>query len=301
VTTAGEPRVGAVDYRPLSERENHNPRPPQTYDGIPAHLRDPVTRWLRPFAVGISANRRYGRRDYLEAVQLVLMQEVRPLEWATPMDAAYDLLKRAPLAPLGLDLVDFTLAHMPEHHPSRTLTADHVNAVDELNKLLALGGSVWHATPAEPGRWRLTRRRPEEATQALAALEGPSKRPFGYLSDAWGRAYGRNPDPSGAYREAVKAVEAAAKPVVTPNDTLATLGKMIPAIRDAPQKWAFALGDPLAVAAMMEALWKGQHDRHGTDDETAPASVQQDEAEAAVQMALALVTYFASGRFRHDD
>jgi hypothetical protein len=54
--------------------------------------------------------------------------------------------------------------------------------------------------------------------------------PLIYLATAWNRAYGRNPDPSGAYRDAIRAVEASAKPIILPADPVATLGKMIAAL-----------------------------------------------------------------------
>ena len=45
----------------------------------------------------------------------------------------------------------------------------------------------------------------------------------------------------------------------------------------------------------MELLWKGQIDRHGTDDASTPLSVSQAEAEAAVHLAVTLVQWFTSG------
>jgi hypothetical protein len=44
------------------------------------------------------------------------------------------------------------------------------------------------------------------------------------LSNAWRSVYGRHPDASSGYRYAVRAVEAAADPVVSPNNASATLG-----------------------------------------------------------------------------
>ena len=86
-----------------------------------------------------------------------------------------------------------------------------------------------------------------------------------------------------AYGEAVKAIEVAAKPVVTPDDPLATLGKMISAIRDEPGKWetdAEFDGGVQTILAMMKLAWKGQL-RHG--DENAPIDVSQEAAEMTVQ------------------
>ena len=119
-----------------------------------------------------------------------------------------------------------------------------------------------------------------------------------YLRTAWHYLYGRNPIPSSAYRDAVRAVEAAARPVVTPNDELATLGKMIHALRDKPDKWETVIGDVDTVRMMMRTIWKSQSDRHGTDDPAKPRNVSQPEAEAAVQIAVTLVHLFRTGAIR---
>ena len=108
---------------------------------------------------------------------------------------------------------------------------------------------------------------------------------------------GRNPNPSVAYSQAIKATEAAAKPVVTPTDDLATLGKIIRAIRDRPAKWTVVLdkASPGQIADMADLIWKGPVDRHGSDDPNAPLAVTQEEADAAFHIALGLVRIFVSG------
>lgn len=50
-----------------------------------------------------------------------------------------------------------------------------------------------------------------------------------------------------------------------------------------------------ALLEMMQAVWHGQHNRHGTPDEGRPASVTSQEAEAALHTALTLVHLFTSG------
>jgi hypothetical protein len=114
---------------------------------------------------------------------------------------------------------------------------------------------------------------------------------------------GETPNPSSAYRNGVRAVEAAAIPVVLPADTTATLGKMIKAMRDAPSKWEAALGGDrkdgvAAVVEMMDLLWKGQHDRHGFVEDDRPLEVSQEEAEFAVALAVTLVQLLTNGGVR---
>ena len=49
---------------------------------------------------------------------------------------------------------------------------------------------------------------------------------------------------------------------------------------------------------MMQMLWKGQEDRHGTDAPDAPLAVDHDEADAAFHLALTLTRLFAEGLIR---
>lgn len=46
---------------------------------------------------------------------------------------------------------------------------------------------------------------------------------------------------------------------------------------------------------MMELIWKGQSDRHGTEDPSVPLNVSHAEADSAFYVALALVRLFTSG------
>ncbi|MFJ4469184.1 hypothetical protein ACIP2X_17055 [Streptomyces sp. NPDC089424] len=115
------------------------------------------------------------------------------------------------------------------------------------------------------------------------------------LADAWKHAFSMNRDPSAAYRYAVRAVEAAAAPVISPKDSIPTLGKMITAFRDKPEKWNFAFkvdsaADPKQVLlGMMQILWTNEYTRHVDPDIQAPLHVSQAEAESAVVLALTLV------------
>jgi hypothetical protein len=49
------------------------------------------------------------------------------------------------------------------------------------------------------------------------------------------------------------------------------------------------------IAEMMQMLWKGQHDRHGTVPEDAPLQVELPETLAALPVAVTLVELFESG------
>src|SRR5439155_4689791 len=101
----------------------------------------------------------------------------------------------------------------------------------------------------------------ETVKASVQETASSSGRAGAHLATAWREAYGRDPDPTAAYREAVRGVEAAAKPVVLPNNDAATLGTMIAAMRDAPGKWKTVFTTPPAVdgvgvvRGLMELLW----------------------------------------------
>jgi hypothetical protein len=115
-----------------------------------------------------------------------------------------------------------------------------------------------------------------------------------YLRAAWTAAYGLHPDPSAAYRDAIRAVEAVVLPIALPRDPTPTLGKAIKHVKDTSNRWKTAIQDKDGqgtidpVIAMLERLWHGQTDRHGG------AAPTQAMAEAAVHLAATLVQWFAS-------
>ena len=167
-----------------------------------------------------------------------------------------------------------------------------------LSEILAEARSVYTVGVDENGDYELQFRQPPELTETVRAATHGSSSAQHHLRQAWSSAFGREPEPTAACDEAVRAIEAAAKPVVTPNDSLATLGKMITALRDAPHKWTTdsnASDDLDAVVAMLELVWKGYR-RHGDPSQAADASV--DTAQMLVQTAALLVHWFQSGHIR---
>ncbi len=116
------------------------------------------------------------------------------------------------------------------------------------------------------------------------------------LAQAWEDLYGLNPDPSNAYRLSVRAVENAAIPIISPNNTRATLGTVIRDMEN-QKRWKLPLSreDSRALSSevllkMMKMLWVGQHDRHGGQSDSTAVSI--DEATAAVAVATTLVHLF---------
>jgi hypothetical protein len=68
-----------------------------------------------------------------------------------------------------------------------------------------------------------------------------------------------------------------------------------------PSKWKMVLNPSGGITGidevigMMKLLWKSQLDRHGSPTPSAPLSVSQEEAEAGLHLAAALVHLFSSG------
>ena len=160
-----------------------------------------------------------------------------------------------------------------------------------LDMLLEAGGSVW-TIGERNGLPGLVRRMPESVQLATESVLDKGSA-GALLREAWLAAYGRDPDPEEAYEKAIKAIEQATIPIVSPKNLKATLGTVIRDMR-AQQGWSVDLpGEHRGVVVdLAEALWTGQESRHGGNDYRAPT---QSEAETAVTFAVALLQLFASG------
>lgn len=179
-----------------------------------------------------------------------------------------------------LDVIDWLIYRQPD-------VLQHA----ELDRLLIQGSSIWKVGERNGNRG-LMRRVPEAVQSAAesASLRGSAG---ALLSAAWSACFGRGPDTEEAYEKAIKAVEEAAAPVVSPKNARATLGTMI---RDMKAQGDWKLDLPGAAqdvpVSMMEALWTGQESRHGGNGYRIPT---QSEAEAGVLLAVPLVQWFTSG------
>jgi hypothetical protein len=278
-------------FRPLSKRGEPDPRFDGPQKGLPDYLLRPVMNWLG--ALLWLTDPMYGSEpdvDALQKLQLTLRLR-QPLNWENHGESAIENLRSrmADDREFALDVLDFFVQKVAVPLYS-----------DELGAILEEGGSEWEvAELPEDGR-HLAKRVVGPVSEAIDSLRNDSERAHHHLLIAWQKLVGRSPDPSGAYREAIRGVEAAAKPVVTPDDPTATLGKIIRAVRDKPEKWVVVLdkSSPAQIADMTDLIWKGQLDRHGTDDPDAPLNVTQEEADAAVHIAISLSRLFASGAIR---
>ncbi len=180
-------------------------------------------------------------------------------------------------------------------------------AIEELDRALEEAGANYTVVRPDPNNvnCRLERRATLIAATAVLAQSAIGGSASEHLDTAWKAAFGRDPNPTHAYAEAVKAVEAVAVPLVLPNDSDATLGKVIGHIRANAQSYSLVFtthaeaikGSTLtpvqAVIAMTDLLWSNQP-RHAEGDSRPAVAATQPQAELAVHIALTLVHTFRS-------
>lgn len=275
-------------WRPLSVR--HNDEAIAEYDllheGLPAWMVGPAANWV--------GRALYGYRDkHSTDGALMLLQFIEgrlrlPLDWRNSYVTAEQSLMTEVVrgGPRSLDVVDAVVQFAAEPI-----------AAELLEVILAGGNSAWRVDTVD-GHSSLVRRVDETLQRVVHEELSAPGNPARHLRIAWMRVYGRTTDASSGYREAVRAVEAAAKPLIEPLNPRATLGTMIKAVEAKPSKWAADVGSVEAVGAMMAQLWTSQLDRHGTDDETVALTVSIDQARAAVALAVTLVQWMRAGYFR---
>ena len=165
--------------------------------------------------------------------------------------------------------------------------------VPTITSLLDLGGSEWRVMQRADA-YVLEKRVDDTVQQLAEAAISEAESAGALLAEAWHAMYGRSPDHEEAYEKAIKAVEEAASPVVSPDNKRATLGSIVRDMK-AQGDWAFPIADPPGAAnratavAMAETLWFGQESRHGGNGYRKPSP---SEAETAVTLAVALVHAF---------
>ena len=258
---------------------------------IPPHLRRSLEVWVNGFLIqGAPEDGTWQNTPLLESLEREMVLEP-PFRWEDPHDdwsAHTDCMQRfEDDEGFAIRLIDKLLRIAADRHDALRLAA-----------VLEAPGSRWEVAIAEydheQHHLEIAPGGPAKAAvQALGA--GPAQE---FIAEALRCATEIDGDPSKAYREAVRAVEAAAKPVVTPNDSLAHLGKIIGELTARPADWEVTLrADTVAdLTRRAEILWRSQHDRHGSDVPTDPMT--QPEALAAVHLAIELVAAFSHGLVR---
>jgi hypothetical protein len=269
--------------KPISEWEG-------PFEGIPDWLWSAFLGWLTDlFRVRVD----YGEQVWDTNALRSLEQFMRTsFDWSLNNSPLQSLLANCRAdQEFALDVADWCLANLETARSTAPF----------LDRSLSNSGSVWRVDVDENDFLQLQRRVDGIVTSAVKSAAKAGSKSQVHLRQAWSNVYGHSGDPSVAYREAVKAVEAAAIPVVSPANSSATLGTIIADMKAKPAKWKCALqpaGDLHAieqVIGILSLLWKSQLDRHGHPDPTAPISANASEAEAALHLAAALVHMFDSG------
>jgi hypothetical protein len=265
---------------------------------LPANVRPSVEQWLRSFFWDADPT----TREYRFPTQLLNRLE-RKLGVAVPFDPTSD---RAAFDDF-LDRVSRS-----EEFAVRSLAIILSSGGDRgrfsiLAEIFESPGSKWEvltesfkvSKSTTHFKSRLTLRQNGPVPEAIAGLAEFGTPAHGHLDKAMRKLVEPgDPDPVGAYSESIKAVEAAARPVITPNDGLATLGTMISTMRDKESKWEVILAGERVddVVRRMEALWKTPHERHGSDLPQPEVTIEQ--ARAGFSLALCLADYFVRGSVR---
>jgi hypothetical protein len=262
-------------------------------DGVPEWMAASIWQWVRSHmlytarsGIGAGVSRSYFSVEIARQVERVCRLQIGyySSDLAEGVRATREAAERAGAE---LRVVDYLLSCSKSNE-------------ETLERILAEGGSAWTVgtRAGEPG---LVRRVPEGAQVNAEFVMASAGQAGTRLRQAWERAFGVSPDPTGAYALAVRAVEDATVPVVVPKQTDATLGNVIGQLKS-DGDWSLPLTrehdeapTSETVVRMCQALYKGHHDRHGGAP-GAPGTVSQEEAEAAVTLAVPLVQWFASGQ-----
>lgn len=173
-----------------------------------------------------------------------------------------------------------------------------------LSDLLREGRSAYEVVERDTG-YRLAPRVPEGVQIAAESLMQEAETGGLLLKKAWVKLYDLEPDDSAAYSAAVKAVEAAALPVLGISKETATISNSVRPIEKKDASWRLPFirehteyPSRDVLLGMLKSLYRGQRDRHGS---AAYSDVTHDEAEAAVLMAVTLVGWFSRGLVQERD
>lgn len=265
----------------VAAREGRPDLPDGAYEGAPDHLRGPLTRWLEKLYT-ITPDILTPKMDEagLERLATLIRIDLRGTD-------GYGMMSGV-LAWIGEDserLLDAI-------HYSLQIPTRMTKRWEELEILLAYGGSIWTAT----GKG-LQRRVHATAIEAFDTLVAVPDNASDHLARAWTGAYGRNPHPASAWHHSIKAVEASLRPVVCPNNPIATLSQIIDELHTG--RWRLEVRgqardyaiDPLI--KMLELVWP---DPNRLDTTTSELPTTREEARAVVQLAVAIVQWGRDGQ-----
>ena len=261
-------------YVPLSKRDGKDERDYDVlHEGAPRWMRKQLLEWL-------NRNLHSSAPDghWYEAA----LNEME-LDLKLPISEGRDLLPACSDDELLLlNVINWMLEH-PEHRSYEEVVAD----------ILDRGGSAWQVVWAD-GAARLERRVVRALSELAHRVMAVGDVSGQHLQNAWREAWGINGSANEAYDQAVKAVEAALVPLVSPKNGKATLGTIILEMTSKPERFKVRL-EPRrgadatrAFIGQLEVLWQS-HRRHGEPNAVVQMSV--DEARDAVSLAAQVVDW----------
>ncbi|MBP3042894.1 hypothetical protein KKR91_07725 [Arthrobacter jiangjiafuii] len=268
------------------------------HDGLPAWMTTPFWLWVQE-SVTVYGSYRDGSGRFQVLDEQLVEEMCQTLGIVTPN------LRRPSMSSDAGATQLFLAMQVLRKHSAPLQIADYLLAFNghadasQLDALLQRSRSLYEVgTRGE--RSGLVRRVPLGVKDNADALFIRAGQAGVRLAKAWEALYGVSPDASKAYALAIKSVEDAAIPLVSPSNSRATLGTLIGQMRD-QRTWSLPMarendetksGD--VILGMMRLLWNGQHDRHGGQP-SAPGDVSFDEAQVAVSLAVNLVQLFNAG------
>ena len=287
-------KQAAVVKPPFSKR--HDPERREEFDS----LHDGIPDFLFPSVIDWTLERFFPGMQGID--QQMLLSLERRIRRALPPLAKHDLnaLVREFQNDddLLLDAIDFVLSQDSNYGEYASYSTR------ELDGILEDAGSAYCVGTDEDGNFELQFCQSEEMTELFQIEADQPGRAAEHLRRAWSKCFHRDRDPNKACSEAVSAVEAAAKPVISPNNQRTTLGTLLRDMKpdsdkEPGYKWETDSefdSSMETVFCMMQLVWNEGHYRHA--DDTLPLEVSQEAAEMTVQTAALLVNWFRSERIR---
>ena len=258
-------------------------------DGVPAWMREPLIGWLEASHLTDGS--------WVRTAAALQLQTVTRIDLGVPAGA---VMQMANLRPRLRKLPEKALLRVIDYMLSVTGPTPRSTSWQQLETILQSAKSKW-TVGQRMGKVGLIERVPAGVQAAVEGTIASSGTAGTVLARAWSYVHGLEPNDSSAYADAVRAVEIAAIAVVQPNHGTATLGTVLGQMR-ADGDWRLPLREhqqtPTAdlVLGMLQTLWYGHRDRHGSVDYS---DVTHDEARAAVALAATLTEWFTSGALTH--
>lgn len=274
-------------WMPLSVRRNQQSEF-NLVDNVPQFMRHGIKGWIQQAINGDD------RLVAQMALELRIDELSDNIDSFYPDDAVIACIQRS--GPwdmynesLALDVMDWLLGHGYGHAQS-------------LEHILKSAGHVLRVSPdgsrlverIEPTLWN-------EYKQVTQLDDQASQ----YMQEAWALAFGREPNLSDAWGRAIKAIETLLKPIVSPKNDKATIGSMVSALRQSPDKWKCKLPDreyksngktnvKPGIEVFIDALATigYQPDRHGSDQ---PQDVDEITARSVLFLATTVVGWLRDG------